>query len=206
MRVQLDKIYVNRTRMYLARAMLAYFDRQSLYNIQILKPVMWGTYDQLYLEAKGIKEVRYKLFLLAEVKYKPQRTALKELRTHMYYEDDYPMDIKNTKYVFIVFQIPPRLHMSYNSFMEGKFSEMFTVKELDKMGIKKFEDNEPNPVYAVLTRKKHLKEVFRQKLEKVFDVEISEEDLVNSELDSFFVPPTYEAFNVDHYGPKIKEQ
>ena len=205
MQVQLDQIYVNRTRMYLARAMLAYFDKQSLHNVQILKPIMWGTYDQLYLHAKNVKEVKYKLFLLAEIKYKPQRIALKELRTHMYYEDDYPMDIQNTKYVFVVFQIPAQLHKSYNSFMEGKFSEMFTVEELKKMGIHKFEDNQLNPVYAVLTKKKHLKEVFRKKLENCFDVQVSEEDLVNSELDSFFVPPTFEAFNVDHYGPKVKE-
>jgi len=204
MQVQLNQIYVNRTRMYLARAMLAYFDKQSLHNVHILKPIMWGTYDQLYLQAKGIKEVHYKLFLLAEIKYKPQRAALKELRTHKYYEDDYPMDVKDTKYVFIVFKIPEQLHKSYNSFMEGKFSEMFTVEELKKIGIEKFEDNKPNPVYAVLTKKKHLKEVFRKKLENCFDVQVSEEDLENSELDSFFVPPTYEAFNVDHYGPKIK--
>lgn len=205
MKVQLNQIYVNRTRMYLARAMLSYFDKQSLHNVQILKPIMWGTYDQLYLQVKGIKEVRYKLFLLAEVKYKPQRMALKELREHMYYEDDYPMDVKNTKYVFIVFQIPAQLHKSYNSFMEGKFSEMFTAKELHKMGIHKFEDDQINPVYAVLTRKQHLKDVFKKKLEKCFDVQVSDEDLENAELDSFYVPPTYEAFNVDHYGPSPKE-
>lgn len=204
MNVKLDKIYVNRTRMYLARAMLSYFDRDSLHKVQILNPIMWGTYDMHYLVAKNIEEIRYRLFLLAEVKHKQQRLALKDLRSHMYYEDDYPMDIKNTKYVFVVFKIPAQLHQSYDSFMAGKFSEMFTIDELKKLGIHKFEDDKPNPIYAVLTRKQHLKEVFKRKLEKCFDVQVSDEDLDNSELDSFFVPPTYEAFNVDHYGPEVR--
>ena len=203
MKIQLNKIYVNRTRIYLARAMLSYFDKESLTKLQMTRPIMWGTYDLKYLQAKNYGQPGYRLFALVENKTRLQRQALTYLRQHEYYEDDYPMKLKDNTHVFIVFRIPKELHRSYNSFIEGKFSEMFTVEQLKKMGITEYENKVINPLYAVLTKKKQFVTIFKSKLQEHYEVNVSEEELQGSELDSFYVPPTYEAFNVDHHGPKL---
>jgi hypothetical protein len=196
--IKLDEIYVNRTRIYLVPALLNQFNPVTQQEFRILRPLMWGTFDLEYLHAKKVPELKYKLFVLVKYDTKARKIIVKKLKEHLLFEDAYPMSFNDQKHLFLVFRIPRSIHKSYDAFVAGKFSEMFTESQLRKLGITEFEGKKENPVYAILTKKKHFANVFKAKLEEYYDTVIDDEP---DEFDSFYVPPTHEGFNSPNYGP-----
>ena len=199
----LTEPYINRTRIYLGNVFLLHLDYNSAHSLRVIKPIMWGVYDLKYVWAKRLKKyLDYRLFVLVYVDTDKKRELLRIVKKDKYFEDCYPLSLVDTKTQLLVFKIPRTLRKSYDRFLEGKFSEMYTTSQLMKFRIEPFEDGANNALHAVLTKNPEYKEVFEERLFKYFDVETTVGD--NDELDNFYVPPTYEAFNVEHYGPMPK--
>lgn len=201
----LDKstTYVNRTKIYMANVLLEHLNFNTVHALRIIKPVMWGTYDLKYIWAKKLnKYIDYQLFVLLNVDNKTKKSMIPMLMKDKYYIDSYPYAFDKKDLIFVVFKIPKPLHKSYDNFILGNFSKMFTKQQLEKYQIHKLVDGKMNPLHAVLTKNTEFKKVFEEKIEREYGSVPNVDN--DAEFDSFYVPPTYEAFNVDHYGPLPK--
>lgn len=196
--------YVNRTRIYMGNVLISHLDYNTAHALRIMNPVMWGTYDLKYVWAKKLtKYIDYQLFVLLNVDSDVRRSMIPMLKKDKYFIDAYPYSFKQKDLIFAVFKIPKPLRKPYDKFLEGKFSEMFTPRDLQRYDITEQVDGSYNALFAVLTKDVRFKPVFEEKIAREYGQVVDVDS--DSELDSFFVPPRYEAFNVDHYGPLPKE-
>lgn len=198
-----DTPYINRTRIYIGEMLLCHLDYNTSHAIRIMKPVMWGVYDLKYVWAKKKKKyIDYEVFVLLNVDNNTKKSMIPMLSKDKYYVDSYPYSFNNKDLIFAVFKLPKPLHRPFDKFLNGKFSEMYTPKELNKYGVGEMLNGEMNALHAILTKNIKFKPIFENKIAREYGQKIEVD--VDSELDSFFVPPRYEAFNVDHYGPLPK--
>lgn len=197
------KSYVNRTKIYMGYQLLYHLDFNIAHAIRLMDPVMWGTYDADYIKAKKIsKIIDYRLFVLIHLDNETKKSMVNMLKKDKYYIDSYPYSLTKKDLIFVVYKIPRPLHKAYDRFLEGNFSKMYTLYDLNRYQITEKVRGAYNNLYAVLTKNTEFKPVFQARISKEYGLEVEVDD--NAELDSFFVPPTYEAFNVEHYGPLPK--
>lgn len=175
----------------------------------------WGLYDVLYLKAKGQRELSHHLFVLqdpngiynaeidshvnAGLSRRLYQAYLKIVRKSIHYVDDYPFDMQRKQHV-TVFRVPPSYTDTYDHFISGEFSRMYNEFTLERIGIKQvLRSGKPNLVYQILTRKAEYRQVFQDKINRMFNTTVVLED--SAELDSFAINPTYEVLNADFTGP-----
>jgi len=153
----------NKTKKYLNNV-LKYYGKEFVSDINSLYPVASGISDNLYEKITG-KEYKNHLFILVWVDHEliggrdVFSDKLDILREYDCYEADYPFDHPVEGYLhMLVFTIPEEFKNSIDEFKKGKYSRMYTIRQITKLFPKTSEE------YLVLTKNNNYKKFFENKL------------------------------------------
>lgn len=132
-KIQVGKIYMNRTRKYLLPLVKMYGD-DFVFRINSLFKVAVGIGD-IAVERCGFKMETH-LFLLVDSKFKPSifNATLEKIRQHASYEDDYVYgNVVKSRFHMIVIKVPEKYIPTLQSFKDGKFSKMYSIEDVKKL-------------------------------------------------------------------------
>lgn len=96
------------------------------------------------------------------------------LKYQPYFLKDYPMDLVGRAHMVIV-DLPEKYYPSYDKFLEGKYSEMFSKAEIDKIFLMESDE------YKILTKDKSILPQFALQLINTFELK----ELRPSEIEEF---------------------
>lgn len=186
-----DTKIINRTRLYMSPILNA-VDNKLPGKINLTNISMWGTNDIIYAHNK--EYLHYCLFILHKVN-EHLGAYIQYCKDRSYFVDDYIFNLRDTNYHMSVIKLPRTWKKSYDCFINGKFSEMFTDKQLKRIKISpRFYDGRPNAIYQVLTKDKNYREKFEQKLYDLYETDTFPDD---GEYDSHNFSHTFEVFNAN---------
>ncbi len=98
----------------------------------------------------------------------------KATRDIKWYHDEYPYDL-TSEYV-LVLRIPEEYHKSYEHFMKGEYSKMYSKRQLSELKIPSIINGNISDVYCVLTRNKMALNSYKVAVKNAYDVSIVTED------------------------------
>lgn len=187
--------YKNRTSQYLLPCLLE--GHGKVFSMKIAEMFILGcglgdgaiieNIDFIFLKEKPI----YILIDRVSVKRKSE-DFIYWMKYQPYYLKDYPMDLVGRAHMIII-DMPKIFYNAYDKFSEGKYSEMFTPEQIDKMFIKDSKE------YKVLTKNRALLPEFANRIRDIFEIKnLKENDIVNSELEfPYTVNKEEEFFNLE---------
>jgi len=195
------EIYCNKTLKYLY-PQLGTYGKTFIKELQETQNILAvGYVDWIY---KKVKRIEHKgmLFILIDKNgkfdSKKERyvnlqkskanfnSFLGYIREHKSYVDDYLFDFKLRHHHMIVIRLPDRFEKSYEPFLNGEYSKMYTEEEVAEMGF--------NKAKGVFNKSEDYKKVFLDKINQEFNCTLRLEDLGDRELE---LPPNIkeETFN-----------
>lgn len=173
-KIQIGRIFMNRTRKYLFPLLKKYGD-EFTFNINSLSKVAVGIGDMI-VEQCGFKHEKH-LFMLVDSKYKPSRfiSILAWLRKHPSYEDDYVFgNIQTSRFQMIVIKIPDTYVESMLNFKDGRYSKMYSSDDVRKLfssdGRTGFDKKLYDNISKVLVRDHNYRIEFTEQVRKEFGV------------------------------------
>jgi len=189
--IEINKVYINKTWKYLFPITKSYGELYKL-RMENLWKLGAGIGDSFYP-----KDHPEAIFIVVDRIYFPNKyqNTITWLRQQKFYIDDYPMDnILTGRMQMIVIKFPQKMLYKYKLFFEGRYSEMFTSKEIDFYFRK--DDETRKEVIDILERKLVAKQIFIEKVKNSFNTLLTVSDLATAELD---FPPMlkYETFNLN---------
>ncbi len=201
--LQLGQLVINPTARFIAPIMNT-FTSTFLQNFNLIRGHLLGFAigDLLYDKAKkrvhkyllftafsvnGIYDTKKKRFL----NYKAGRALFANFLTFLkktrYYYDDY---IYDDNIHVIVFALPEEYNITYEKFLQGKYSQMYKDNQIKLL----FQDKGN---IAILKRLPEYKEVFKEKVKRQFSVEfgsykshVKDEDVIVDDKTELELPPT----------------
>ena len=184
MKIEIGKVYENRTKMLLMPG-LKYYGQSFVERFSgDLFKLAYAVNDKIYTNEGHLKGKR-PIFIMIDKAVKPQLSwaAIEWLRCKPFYITDYPAEVSSfpRKHV-VVLDYPVELEKAYSYFMKGLYSKMYDKEYLDKY----FDKN--SDAYKILTKDPSYMPVFISKIEKVFDVTITDKaGYIDSELEFPFL-------------------
>ena len=175
----------NKVRRYLLPAILIELGKvfKQKFNTEIFKLGV-GLHDFLLGNTNILKGKKAFYFLVDKTFLPKEFEKFKSwIKYKEYYITDYQYD--EDKHMFVI-EIPKTLEYALEKFNQGKYSEMYTKKELDKFFTSKDEG------YLVLTKDMRALEGFLIQVKEKFDVEVREIDFIKAEYD---FPPSIDFEN-----------
>lgn len=133
MEIQLGNIYINKTKKYLLPCLKEYGE-EFINKIENLFKLGIGIGDFNLIEM-GITLDRH-IFILVDTNLsrKHFNSTIKWLRSQEYFAFDYSFDdIHNGHLHMIVIKLPEKYHETHSKFTNGKFSEMYSSEDLEKL-------------------------------------------------------------------------
>lgn len=179
MEVEFGKVVDNKTKKFLAPGLKAYGSTFTAKLSNDIFKLALGIHDTL-LDTSEILVGRHPIFIMCDKAYRPANClkAMEYLINHFSYITDYSCDVLGRTHM-IVLDYPKELHQAYDNFLEGKYSQMYTLDELETY----FPDKTSN-TYKILTKDKGYMPTFISKIEKLFNVEIEDKSsYITSELE-----------------------
>jgi hypothetical protein len=171
--------YINKTYKYLMPSLRGYGDDFVL-NFNIFWKMAVGIHD-ITLNGSNLNQGK-NIIVMFNKNYKPEitNTALVNLRKHPSYVTDYSYeaDFINSNRHMLVIEIPERFHKAYDSFIKGKYSEMYNSEEL-KLLFSVSKDKERN----VLLKNSDYKQKYINTINETFGTLMTVEDFDDIELD-----------------------
>ncbi len=169
MKIQLGKIYLNKTIKYLVPLLKVYGDTLKA-NLNSLQFLAIGVGDFLCS-----KKLENHLFMLSNIEYPDKKTfyaTLEWLRLQDYYEDDYAYDdIVKGKQHMIVLKLPKQ---GIDSFFAGKYSSLFEEEELKLLN---------NDVLSIVIKDHNYIYDFIKNIEEEFGTKLLFDEVGDRELD-----------------------
>jgi hypothetical protein len=185
------KIYVNRTKLYLAPVLNAIDDKLPS-KLNATNVIMWGVNDIIYKKVK--QTVDHCIFILHRGENVNLGIYLEYIHSKIYFVDDYVFNIRDYSYHMSIIRVTRNWKLTYNHFVNGNFSLMYDKRQLVKAKIvPRLHDGTPNAIYSVLTKDARYREVFEEKVFSLYNTTDFPDD--SSELDSFNFSQTFEVFN-----------
>lgn len=132
-KIQIGKIFMNRTRKYLLPLIKKYGD-EFTFHINQLSKVAVGIGDMVVKKC-GFQHEKH-LFILVDSRYKPFRfvSTLNWIREHQSYEDDYVFgNIQSSRFHMIVIRIPDSYLESMEHFRDGRYSKMYSSDDVRQL-------------------------------------------------------------------------
>jgi|SRR5688572_25815267 len=123
----------NKTLRYLTPCLKKYGTTFEEMYASVFK-IALGIGDMILVDQE--KKYEQHLFMLIDTRLYPKQFTefLFWIREQVFYEDDYVHgDIKKSPCHMIVIHIPEEFKQSYNKFIEGKYSEMFSDKDVTEL-------------------------------------------------------------------------
>tara|TARA_R110000851_G_scaffold247492_1_gene400002 strand:- start:49 stop:678 length:630 start_codon:yes stop_codon:yes gene_type:complete len=180
MKVELGKIYVNKTWKYLIPTLQGYGD-DLVTKLNLVFKLAVGIHDS-YLDGAGITEGK-NLYLLVDKSYEPENYEkfMGYIREQKYFKGEYcpEKDVVTSKKHTIIIEIPERFFKAYDKFLQSKYSEMYTKAELTLIF-----KNKSTPTYDVLSKTgQETFNKYKKFVDKEFKVESDLETLKSGEWD-----------------------
>lgn len=178
MQIIIGTYYVNKTWKYLVPCLSDYGSTfKAKYNS--LFKLATGVHDCIF-DGTKYENGRY-VYILIDKLYRPAVTQniLQWMTYQSCYVTSYAFDdlVKGRKHM-LVLSIPELYNDSYDSFIKGSYSQMYSDNQIDIL----FPDP-TNEVRAVLKRTKNAYSSFITKVNSSFDSNITKKDLIGAELD-----------------------
>lgn len=109
-----------------------------------------------------------------------------------YYVDEYPMNME--KDYMIVLSLPEEFEKSYQHFLKGEYSKMYTKPQLEKIKIKQILNGNINGTYLVLTKNAMAYDEYCQVIQIIYK---SNRFPNKEDVEEFDIPPriNQEVFN-----------
>ena len=179
MKIELGKIVENKTKMFLVPALKVYGSTfVSKFSNDVFK-LSYGIHDTLL---DGALDGRHPIFVLCDKAINSQRCwkAMEYLKNHSSYLTDYTLvQPSNGRLQMLVLDFPEEFHNSYEKFLEGKYSEMYTKEQIDNLF-----PNKESVAYKILTKDVSYMPVFIKKIEEMFNVKIEDKkNYITTELE-----------------------
>ena len=178
MKIEIGKIVENKTKMFLVPALKVYGSTfVSKFSNDIFK-LSYGVHDTLL---DGTLDGRHPIFVLCDKAVNSSRCwkAIEYLKNHPSYISDYTLPQYSNRLQMVVLDFPQELHNAYEKFLEGKYSEMYTIEQISTL----FPIKE-SVAYKILTKDESYMPVFIKKIEEMFNVEIKDKkNYITTELE-----------------------
>lgn len=189
-KVENQQILPNKTRKYLLPCLKEYGE-EFVSRLNNVFKVAVGLGDMIVEDTYYIKPERH-LFILIDSKIAPVFFFhfLEWVRTQDVYEDDYVYgNILKSTFHMVIIKFPEQFYDAFETFKKGKYSEMFTEEQVQKLFISK--DNTDAP--KVLLKDRNYNIVFTRRLNRMFNAQLKDGEY-DGELD---LPPNIkeETFN-----------
>lgn len=198
-RIKTDKdVYFNRTIRYIAPIMKLYGEELTQ-HFNSIKWAAFGINDKNYKEELDDGQC---IFCLCKItNYRVFNKFMDYLRNQSFYFDDYIYSIQKKLHMIVINN--PRKQI-IPLFLEGKYSQMFSQEDIDRIYLKKIKVNgveKYTDVYSVLTKFDAYKQTFLNNLYTEFGYSGLDGDF------EFDLPPLIneEIFNYDEESPFSQE-
>lgn len=194
MRIQLGKIYINKTVNYLLPILYSYGEEFKRKLHSVFK-VAVGIGDSALIDTSVHYEKHLFLLLDTTCNTREFNKFLPWLRAQSYYEDDYSFDSLSGGYLhMIVIKYPHEYWNAMDYLRQGFYSKMYSREDIQKY----FEDKEHSKL--VLTKDSQYRVEFMEKVNKMFNSTVAPHEYLG-ELD-FKPEKKHEYF---HFVPVDKE-
>lgn len=187
MKLDAKQLYVNRTFKYLLPCLYEFGNQFVIKYAGTVKYAV-GIGDAYIVKEKDERWV----FLLLNKKRETARFQdfLNFTRVQKYYVRDYPYDNPSSGMHMIVVKLPEQCHETYDKFVEGKYSEMYTEEQFQNLFDKKYKEGvKAHQVWQeskkVLQKSPDAIPSFIKQIQEEFghDIRLSRKDLEGKELD-----------------------
>ena len=172
----------NRTFKYLVPA-LSHYGESFRTKLNIIRVLKIGIWDSL-LEGSHLEGGKY-IFFQADIRFRPElaETFINWCKNQPFYVTDYLYKEGESHMIVILF--PLELEDIYLKFLQGKYSKMYTKKEIEKFFIGREEEKQ------VLNRALEAKARFKRLIFETFGTILEEKDFKN-EVFEYDLPPNKE--------------
>lgn len=178
--IKYRKQYENKTSEYLSPCLKEGYSRIFEVKFKEMFVLAYGIGDKVIEENPNfIIGNKSPIFILIDTFANKRKSEdfIYWIRYQSYFIKDYPMDLIGRAHM-IILDFPSKYSNAYDKFLEGRYSEMFTKEEIDKLFQKDSYE------YKVLTKDKSLIPVFAKKLKETFELSsLKDDDLIDNELD-----------------------
>jgi len=154
---------LNRTNAYLKRVMIL-GGKTLVTQLSLINPLVLGVYADDYLWRKIYKEKEHFIFYEMNVEKRTPEFLffLKFIRKVGSYKTDYPRKLYKT-HVF-VFSVRPDFQKSFEEFLKGNYSEMYTKAQLKELNFPKVVNGKLSAVYCTLHKLEEGYEYLKEKI------------------------------------------
>lgn len=199
MEIEIGKLYVNRTLKYLVPA-LNYYGPTLKTKLNLVFKLAFGIHDSL-LEGSYLQGQK-NIFILVDKLVRPDlyQNFMDWVKHQEYYVTDYAYDSileHNSRKQMIVLAFPSKLYDAYDKFLLGKYSLMYTKKEIQEY----FGDENKAGARHVLTKSVFAKNQFKTQIKQTFGTELEEKDFRQGSWE-FDLPPNSEEEFFNTWKPK----
>lgn len=181
MKVELGKIHENKTKQFLVPGLKMYGETFITKLSDDLFKLSYGIHDSLLDDAEILKG-RRPIFIMIDKAVNSNKTwkTVEWFQRHPSYITDYGCDYSGvSRKHMLVLEYPEELSETYDNFLKGDYSKMYTPELINKYFTDKTSTN-----YKVLTKSADYMPTFIKKIEEVFEVIIEDKTpYTNSELD-----------------------
>jgi hypothetical protein len=189
MQIEIGHLYVNRTLRYLVPA-LNYYGPTLKTKLNLVFKLAFGIHDSL-LEGTHL-EGQKNIFILVDKLVRPDlfQNFMDWVKHQEYYVTDYAYDSileHNSRKQMIVLAFPPKLADVYDKFLLGKYSLMYTKKEIQDY----FGDENKAAARHVLTKSIFAKNQFKIQVKETFGTVLEERDFLEGSWE-YDLPPNAE--------------
>ena len=175
--LDINTINYNKTRKFLGPILRTYSNGLVKLINSLSKPFI-AIYDfDCPLNLSG--NAHFFITVKTNLKTNKLSSTLDQIRIHEQYVGEYaPIGIENL--IILVIAIPDEYSNTYNKFIEGKYSQMFTKEQAKKLFIK---NGLPTFEYDVYHKTALGFKRFQKKVANTFNCNIHQEDFINAEYE-----------------------
>lgn len=189
MQIEIGHLYVNRTLKYLVPA-LNFYGPTLKTKLNLVFKLAFGIYDSL-LEGTHL-EGQKNIYILVDklVRADLYQNFMDWIKHQEYYVTDYAYDSileHNSRKQMIVLAFPPTLADAYDKFLLGKYSLMYTKKEIQEY----FGEENKAGAKHVLTKTHFAKSQFKIQIKETFGTDLEVKDFLQGSWE-FDLPPNSE--------------
>ena len=192
MDIVIGKLYINRTVRYLVPG-LGFYGSTLKTKLNLVFKLAFGIHDTL-LEGSHL-EGQKNIYILVDKLVRPElfQNFMDWVKHQEYYVTDYVYDSimeNHSRKHMIVLAYPPSMEDTYDKFLLGKYSKMYTRKEITSY----FAEESKLETRQLLMKTVHAKHRFISSVKEAFDTLLEEQDFLTGSWEYDFPPNTEEEF------------
>ena len=192
MDIVIGKLYINRTVRYLVPG-LGFYGPTLKTKLNLVFKLAFGIHETL-LEGSHL-EGQKNIYILVDKLVRPElfQNFMDWVKHQEYYVTDYVYDSimeNHSRKHMIVLAYPPSMEDTYDKFLLGKYSKMYTRKEITSY----FAEESKLETRQVLMKTVHAKHRFISSVKEAFDTLLEDQDFLTGSWEYDFPPNTEEEF------------